>query len=114
VKLIIAGGRNYTLTSRDYHRLTTLLRDHAITEVVSGACPTGADLCGEQWARAHEIPVKRFPADWARCGRVAGPMRNAAMAAYADALAVFPGGRGTESMLHEATSKGLTIFDFRG
>lgn len=113
MKLIIAGGRHYTLTPVDHRRLNILLREHPVTEVVSGMCPTGADLCGEQWAHAHEIPVKLFRADWAKHGKAAGPMRNTAMAEYADALAVFPGGRGTASMLQAAIDRGLQVFDFR-
>ena len=55
MKLIIAGGRNYFFTIKDLSKLMDLLPD--VTEVVSGACPTGADHWGEVWAKAHEIPV---------------------------------------------------------
>jgi len=34
------------------------------------------------------------------------------MAAYADAVAVFPGGSGTRNMLAEARRAGLVVFDF--
>lgn len=43
----------------------------------------------------------------------AGFQRNVEMADYGDALAVFPGGKGTEHMLREAVKRKLTIFDFR-
>jgi predicted Rossmann-fold nucleotide-binding protein len=35
------------------------------------------------------------------------------MAEYADAVALFPGGRGTENMASEAAKAGLKVFDFR-
>ena len=71
-----------------------------ITEVVSGRAP-GIDTLGEQWANAHGIPVKPFPAEWTRYGRKsAGRIRNAAMGAYAEALvAVDNGSPGTANMI---------------
>lgn len=113
MKLIIAGGRNYAFTNFDFARLDVILNRDGVDEVVSGACPTGADAHGEYWATTMEIPIRRFPADWKKHGKAAGPIRNAEMAAYADALAVFPGGRGTDSMVREATARGLKIFDYR-
>jgi hypothetical protein len=108
MKLIIAGGRDYELTAHDH---TLLLRLH-ITEVVSG-CARGADYGGEVFAYDHNIPVRRFPANWNRYGKRAGFLRNKEMAKYADAVALFPGGRGTEDMYKQAKSHGLVIHDFR-
>lgn len=124
MKLIIAGGRDYKLTPADEAKLDVIKGE--ITEVVSGAAP-GADLCGEQWAAKHKIPVKRFPANWEKIDVVgarvrkrpdgslynanAGPMRNSRMAKYADAIALFPGGWGTEDMRKKAIGRGLAIYD---
>jgi hypothetical protein len=73
-----------------------------ITEIVSGAA-RGIDSLGERWAeyRPDPIPVKQFPADWDTHGKAAGPIRNRAMADYADALLVVWDGksRGTKNML---------------
>ncbi len=113
MKLIIAGGRDYKLTSHNFLKLEDILSFYWISEVVSGGA-TGADECGEWWAAQHNIPVKQFPADWKTHGKVAGPIRNKQMAEYADAVALFPGGRGTESMYQEAIKAGMQIFDFRG
>jgi predicted Rossmann-fold nucleotide-binding protein len=111
MKLIIAGGRDYAMTFQDHAALSAINANLGVTEVVSGAA-SGADKGGEQWATAVGIPVKQFPADWNAHGRAAGPIRNGQMAEYADALAVFPGGRGTENMIKQAKAKGLLIFDF--
>lgn len=105
MKTVIAGGRGYALTKDDIMWLDTL----PISEVVSGGA-LGADIGGEQWARTKGISVKRFPADWATHGKAAGPIRNAQMAEYADAVVLFPGGRGTASMRSEAKKAGLTFF----
>lgn len=108
--LIIAGGRDYELTVRDYARLNRLLSE--VTEVVSGGA-RGADLCGETWAICNKIPVKHFAAEWELYGKSAGHRRNWDMAHYADALAIFPGGKGTKHMFEAATKVKLEIFDFR-
>lgn len=109
VRLIIAGGRHYRMTPTDWAALDSIGK---VAVVLSGGA-AGADLWGERWARVRGIPVERFPADWAKHGRAAGPMRNEQMARCADALALFPGGRGTASMLSKAVEYGLDVHDFR-
>jgi len=110
MKLIIAGGRDYHLTSEDYGLLDRIHEAQPITRVVSGSAK-GADECGEKWAKIKGIPVSGFIADWKQHGKKAGPMRNRRMAEYADALAAFPGGRGTANMIEEARARNLQIFD---
>lgn len=110
MKLIIAGGRNYRLTQADLNRLYEI-KDQ-VSEVVCGCC-TGADRDGEAWAKRNGIPVKMFSAKWGQMGAKAGPIRNANMARYAEAVALFPGGKGTESMYREAVKHKLIIFDWR-
>jgi predicted Rossmann-fold nucleotide-binding protein len=109
MKLIIAGGRSYNLSAEDVARLDAI---EGVTEVVSGGA-RGVDRDGEAWAEANGIPVRRFPPEWNRYGRGAGVVRNREMAAYADAVALFPGKRGTESMCEEARKAGIVIYDFR-
>lgn len=113
MKTIIAGGRDYRLKAEDYLFLSRLTPPP--DEVVSGACPTGADFDGERWAKAEGIPIKQFPADWSAHGRAAGPLRNKQMAEYAKGgrCVLFPGGRGTDSMFREAKAAGLFIHDRR-
>ena len=119
MKLIIAGGRNYVFNREDTARLDAITD---ITEVVSGGSGWkdritgdlyGADLHGERYANRKGIPVKSFPADWKKYGKVAGPKRNKEMADYADAVVLFPGGRGTASMYSMAKITGLKIYDYR-
>jgi len=111
LKIIIAGGRHYSLKPHDYQFLERLRPLFA--EVVSGACPTGVDREGEEWALSNKLPVKTFPAQWADYGTLAGPIRNRAMAAYADAVVLFPGGAGTASMAKIAQRENLRIWDLR-
>lgn len=110
MRVIIAGGRDYYFTDADELKLDQL-RDQ-ITEVVSGGAK-GADACGERWARENQIPIKMFPAEWIKHKKAAGPIRNAEMADYADAVILFPGGKGTKNMYETAKKYGLKIWDFR-
>lgn len=112
MKLIIAGGRDYQFKPSDYARLNALHDQCHVTEVVHGGA-TGADECGANWARDEGIALRCYPADWETYGRAAGPMRNQAMASYADAVVLFPGGKGTESMYRIAKATGIEIYDFR-
>lgn len=108
-RCIIAGGRSYKFTPEDIAALDALAGTINPTEIVSGGAP-GADSEGEKWAKAHGLPVHRFPANWRTLGIAAGPVRNQQMAEYADALIVFPGGRGTADMIRRAKQAGLKIY----
>jgi hypothetical protein len=100
MKTIIAGSRDFN--DFDYMKayLATIPPWIEITEVVSG-CAQGADTLGEKWAELKRIPVKRFPAEWERLGKRAGPIRNAEMGIYAEGLIAFWDGksRGTQHMI---------------
>lgn len=114
MKLIIAGGRDFhgsqkAIKALDYFFLK---RFDKVTEVVSGAA-RGADKFGEDWANANSIPIKRFIANWGLHGKQAGPIRNEQMASYADAVVLFPGGKGTANMKSIARKYNLIIYDWR-
>jgi hypothetical protein len=112
MKTIIAGGREYIFTESDIQLLNRLRIQIPITEVVSGGA-RGADRCGEMWASKHNIPIKLFPANWDKHGKSAGAKRNKQMAQYADAVILFPGGRGTDCMFTLAEEEKIKIFDYR-
>jgi hypothetical protein len=72
MKVVVAGSRSIV----DYGTVERVIDAAAadgltITEVVSGA-GRGVDSLGERWAREHDVPVRRFPADWTKHGRAAG------------------------------------------
>lgn len=118
-RIIIAGSRNFN----DYELMCKTLDElgiHLINtidpiEIVSGHA-RGADSLGERFAKAYGYPLKIFPADWERYGKIAGPMRNGAMARYAaeadrGMLVAFPIGesRGTRNMIKLAKEYGLEV-----
>lgn len=108
MKVIIAGSRDFG----DYDMLKKTLDAYFINqtwiEVVSGGA-NGADALGERYAKEKGYNLKRFPADWNTYGRKAGPLRNAEMAKYADALVAFWDGKsaGTRSMIELAEKHNL-------
>ena len=116
MRVIIAGSRNYIDEQDFMERMNSLSMKHSFwlrhaTEIVSGTA-RGADQLGEKWARLMDLPIKEFPADWAKYGRRAGHIRNAEMAKYADGLIAFWNGvsPGTASMINLAKAEGLRIF----
>jgi len=111
MKVIIAGSRTFT----DYKKLCEIcdpfLKDQTIIEIISGAYYKGADLLGVKYAAERGFRLTKFPADWKRLGRAAGPKRNQQMANYADALIAFWDGnsKGTKHMLQLAKSNHLKV-----
>ena len=109
MKVIIAGSR----TIHDYALVVNAMQrcGFNVTEVVCGMA-TGIDRLGEQWAIANGITVKEMPADWNRHGRAAGPIRNRAMAKYADAAVIIWDGksRGSRNMVNEMIRLGKPYF----
>lgn len=107
-RTIIAGGRDIT----DYFHLEEALEScrFDISEVVSGGAE-GADKLGERYAKGAGLALRVIPADWAKYGKSAGPIRNRQMAEYAQALiAIWDGkSRGTANMLEEARARGLLV-----
>ena len=111
MKVIIAGGRSFT----DYQKLKEtcdqFLQDQDNIEIVSGAYYKGADKLGEQYAKEKDYKITRFPADWNKYGKAAGPKRNEQMANYADVLIAFWDGesKGTKNMIQLARSRGSEV-----
>lgn len=112
MRVIIAGSRDYTDYTVISNTVTTVANkfDLKITEIVSGGA-RGVDALGERYALEHGYPCKRFPADWSRYGRSAGPRRNQEMARYGDALIAFTsGGPGTTNMIQTMRKTGKPVF----
>lgn len=116
-KVIVAGSRKYddydTLREKCDTILSKKLTDPNVQVIVVSGSATGADSLGEKYAAERGLSVERFPADWEKYGKSAGPRRNAEMAAVADALIAFPkqgeANKGTLNMIAIAKVKGLQV-----
>ena len=125
MKVIIAGSRKITNINYLYKALQA--SEFEVTEVVSGGAK-GIDAMGEKWAKLHEVPIKRFNAQWTNLSHkdakikkrndgteydlLAGFRRNQAMADYADALLAIWDGKsgGTQDMINKAIKGNLKIY----
>jgi hypothetical protein len=98
MRVIIAGSRSLDENEPYYLRLleslvTKFIDQYGeITEVVSGTA-RGADLLGEKWANENRVKIARFPADWKKNGKAAGPIRNTQMGQYADGAIIIWDGK---------------------
>lgn len=110
VRVIIAGSRSYP---GGYEGVARAVKASGfeIATVISGVA-RGADLDGERWAYEYGVPVERYPADWDKYGRKAGPIRNQQMADVADALIALWDGksRGTRDMIERMAKKPTIIY----
>ena len=105
-RLVVAGCRDFHDYSVASSEITKHLQklDAEYSVIIVSGCAEGADKLGERYASEHNLTVERFPADWERYGRGAGPKRNAQMAKVADGVLVFWDGksRGTKNMIENA------------
>lgn len=116
--LVVSGGRSFGCSPSEralvWSSLDRVLSARAPLVLWHGGC-SGADACAAAWAAARGVPARVWPADWARFGRAAGPLRSRAMLAAAAAsgrcgLVAFPGGRGTAAAVAAARSLGVGVW----
>jgi hypothetical protein len=112
MRVLVCGGRNFADLGWFGQVMTELhVKCGPITLIIHGAA-SGADTMAGEWAEHMVIPLRVFPADWATHGRAAGPIRNGQMLCEGkpDLVVAFPGGRGTENMIHQARAIGVEVY----
>jgi hypothetical protein len=113
--ICISGSRSFN----KYHMVLTAMENMKRTPlaIVSG-CARGADMFGELWAKRHDIPIVRFPADWPQYGKAAGAIRNKQMVEYADEFVIFWDGvsPGTKHMIETVKKSGkhMMLVKYKG
>ena len=110
MRVIIAGGRDFNDYDLLVKKCDYFLQDQDDITVVSGEA-RGADKLGEKYAKERGYNVDRFPANWDKYGKGAGPIRNKQMAEHADSLILFWDGKskGSKNMLETAKKLRLKI-----
>lgn len=78
MRLLACGGRDYDQRELLFERLDQLHAVMPVSVLIEGGA-RGADELAGQWAEVRGIERIRFPADWKRYGRSAGPRRNQQM-----------------------------------
>ena len=110
--ILVTGGRNYYDKEVIHATLKELDRQHGITTLIHGGA-SGADTIAGAWAKEQGITVWVYPADWAKYGKAAGPMRNRDMLTRGkpDLVVAFEGGRGTANMIKQAREAGILVLE---
>lgn len=112
MKTIIAGSRD--ISNYAFIEEAIVESGFEVSLVLSG-CARGVDQLAEKWAEKNNVPIHKFPPDWKKYKRGAGPVRNRQMAEFAEACIVLWDGKspGTKNMISLATKYGLSLFVFR-
>ena len=109
-RALVCGSRDW----QDLSLVESVLRELSPREVIHGGA-RGADALVGVAAESLGIPVRTFPADWARHGRAAGPIRNEQMLREGrpDLVVAFHDdpdlGRGTADMVRRALAAGVPV-----
>jgi YspA, cpYpsA-related SLOG family len=106
VRVLVCGGRGF----HDAALMNRTLEAYPITVLIQGEAD-GADRMAATWAASRRIQVERYPADWRRHGKAAGPIRNQQMLDIGrpDLVIAFPGGHGTADMVRRAIQAGIEV-----
>lgn len=104
--IVVAGCRdyeNYDDAKAYIDMCIKKIRGKYTLVFLSGGC-RGADMLGERYANENGFRVERYPADWQKHGKCAGPKRNFQMAKACDYVICFWDGKshGTASMISYA------------
>lgn len=110
MRILVCGTRE-DVPALKRHLAAALWPYGSDIHIIHGGCPTGVDKY------ADELPYSktRFPADWSKHGRAAGPIRNQQMLDEGKpdlvvAIHTDPGlGRGTRDMVSRAKRAGLPV-----
>ncbi len=106
MRVIVCGGRDYA----DRDAIEAELRSLPPDAVIVHGGAQGADNLAGAVARSLGLRAEVHPAEWGRYGKAAGPRRNAEMlAAGADLVLAFPGGKGTADMVAKARAAGVPL-----
>ena len=111
-KVLFTGSRHWNDVDKIENWLQCLPQD---TIVIHGDCPTRADAIVDELATQIGLTVRRYPANWKKHGRKAGPLRNIEMLETEDPDFVvgFPLGesKGTYHMMNIALNAGKPVYN---
>jgi YspA, cpYpsA-related SLOG family len=111
--VLVGGGRDYTDKAALWSVLDAV-GPPEITAIISGMA-RGADSLAAEWAIRFGFLLHKFPADWAKHGRFAGPIRNQEMIdeGKPDLVIAFAGGKGTADMVRRARLAGIKVMEIK-
>jgi hypothetical protein len=116
-RILICGDRNWT----DEATIGAVLVQHLdpTSDYVIHGCARGADTIGGDIAKALGVPktrILKFPADWNKYRKAAGPIRNQQMITEGKPTLVLAFhnhiimSKGTKDMIRKALKAGLPVY----
>ncbi len=106
MKVLVAGSREIA----DPAVIERAIREsgYQITTLICGMA-RGVDMLAYHWAKANNVPVEEYPANWDKYGKSAGMRRNREMVAVAEAAVIVWDGNspGTENTISLLKAKGI-------
>lgn len=102
MRILICGGRK--LNSDHVATYLETLLEHMTDMFIIHGGAHGGDEGADKFAKKFGISTAIYLADWKQHGNAAGPIRNKKMLLEGkpDLIIAFPGGSGTDNMIHEA------------
>ena len=116
MRLLVCGSRDWSNRRFLYQFLDEYHAQHPVTVLVEGEA-AGADTMSREWAESKGIVVEKYPADWTKYGKAAGPIRNSQMLQEGKPEAVIAfslnleTSRGTKNMVAQAIKAGVPTID---
>ncbi len=113
MKVLVCGDRDYDSPKWLWAQMDKLHADYGFDTLIHG-CARGADTMAGEWAEEIEIGVQKFPAQWSKFGRAAGPIRNRQMLDEKPSLVVafhdnLKESKGTKDCVEEARRRGIKV-----
>ena len=113
-RVLVCGGRDFDDQEFLVETLDDLYLNHGMKTLIEGEA-RGADQMSAWWAKAYDIIIERYPANWDRHGKSAGHIRNQQMIdeGKPDLVIAFSGGKGTANMIERAKAARIPVEDLR-
>jgi|SRR5712671_1244843 len=114
-RILVTGSREwgeFDIIERELTDYYNLYKGEII--IIHGECPTGADKAASMVSEKLKCPEIKFRANWKKCGRTAGPIRNKEMLdeTKPDMILAYPlrSSVGTKHMIRVARDMHIPIF----
>lgn len=108
MRVLVCGSRHF----KDYELLKEVLDGYDITTIIEGEA-RGADTLAAIYGGRRGVAVLRFPAQWDKHGRSAGPIRNKQMLVEGNPELVIafrgPNSKGTQNMIDQSIKAGVEV-----
>jgi hypothetical protein len=115
MRLLVCGARTWWNDQYLWNVLRGFNLPGEELTIIEGEA-VGADQCARHWGEVNKRPVLKFPADWNKYGKAAGPIRNKQMLdeGKPDMVLAFVDkplaeSRGTSNMVNQSVKAGLPV-----